>query len=610
MSQTPRVLLVEDEAIIARDIQRQLTKSGFIVTGTARTAADAFRQIEEEAPDLVLMDISIKGGLDGIDAAQIVRERYEVPVIYLTAHADDTTLQRAETTEPFGYIVKPLGNTNVKAIATMALHKHRVERQLESHRKMLSAILQALPDAIVVADASGKVLFLNSSAERLTGWTHSEAAGKPLAEVAPLEDREGNLVSGYLLRRAVTQTGVYAIPQDSVLITKNQGPIDVTGQFAVASVSHRTGGVFLTLHDVTVQKREQQQLAQEQHLFVAGELAQGVAREFYSLFDLVDECAERLAGPDPQADLDLVRRATMAGKDMSMQLLDFRESHGRANAFNVGDFLFESEPLLKGFGGSDMDVVVSAEPDTGYVLSTGNHFEQLLMHLVLDAKNRIQGRGTITISADVQIQPFRGSRNRAYVRLAVCSEPPLEQNTPAASEEPFPFDVKPPSVDLSIVNAIAVASQGFTRESELPDGGTIFEVFLPRHESRNSAAAAARKPHKVILAIGMTKELIAGAQTAAGEHTLILDSSSLGEASLIAELYPDEIDLILLYDSDALPRTTGRAMDRIRARRPFTPFLKFASTGTQALDAEHIERKVQEFFSTYAMRALAANGHG
>jgi hypothetical protein len=276
---------------------------------------------------------------------------------------------------------------------------------------------------------------------------------------------------------------------------------------------------------------------------------------------------------------------------------------------NVGDFLFESEPLLKGFGGTDMKVAVNSEPDTGYVLSTGSHFEQLLMHLMLDAKNRIQGRGTITITADVQIQPFRGCLNREYVRLAVCSEPLLEQNVPTASEELFPFNVKPPSVDLSIVNAIAVASQGFTRESELPDCGSMFEVFLPRHESPSSAAAAAGTAHQVILAIGMSKELVARAQTAAGEHVLVLDSSSLGEASLIADLYPDEIDLIVLYESDALPRTIGRAMDRIRERRPDTPFLKFSSTGAQALDAEHIERQVKDFFDTQAARAISANAH-
>jgi hypothetical protein len=90
---------------------------------------------------------------------------------------------------------------------------------------------------------------------------------------------------------------------------------------------------------------------------------------------------------------------------------------------------------------------------------------------------------------------------------------------------------------------------------------------------------------------------------------LILDSSSLGEASLIAELYAAEIDLIALYDSDALPRTTGRAMDRIRARRPDTTVLKFSSTGVQALDKEHIERQVRDFYSTQAARALTANAH-
>ena len=147
-------MIVEDEAIIALDIQSHLTRVGFEVTGVARSAAEAFCLIDQKRPDIVLMDIRIYGDLDGVQAAGIIRSRYALPVIYLTAHADEATLERAEATEPFGYIVKPLQHFKVKAVITMALRRHRTERELEESRNLLSATLQQLEIAKYAAEAA------------------------------------------------------------------------------------------------------------------------------------------------------------------------------------------------------------------------------------------------------------------------------------------------------------------------------------------------------------------------------------------------------------------------------------------------------------------------
>jgi signal transduction histidine kinase/HPt (histidine-containing phosphotransfer) domain-containing protein len=154
MSSTPKVMIVEDEAIIALDIQSHLTRVGFEVTGVARSAAEAFQLIEQKQPDIVLMDIRIEGDLDGVQAAGIIRSRYGLPVIYLTAHADEATLERAEATEPFGYIVKPLQHFKVKAVIAMALRRHRTERELQESRNLLSATLHQLEVAKQAAEAA------------------------------------------------------------------------------------------------------------------------------------------------------------------------------------------------------------------------------------------------------------------------------------------------------------------------------------------------------------------------------------------------------------------------------------------------------------------------
>lgn len=611
LGSAPKILLVEDEAIIARDIQRQLTNSGFAVTGTARTAADAFEQIEESLPDLVLMDISIKGGIDGIEAAHIVRERYAVPVIYLTAHADENTLQRAQLTEPFGYIVKPLGNTNVKAVATMALHKHRMERELENHRKMLSAILQGLPDAVIVAGVSGEVLFLNPAAEQLTGWTHRTAVGKSLVEIAPIEDGRGCAVSAELLHQAVTLKGVVPIPRNSVVVSKSRGAIEISGQLAVTSVGNMTAGIFVTLRDTTIQKREEQKHSQEQQLLVAGDLAGSVAQEFYGLFDLMGDCASQLAEDGQKTDLDIIRQASQVGKDMSLQLIDFRDCHGVASVVNVAEYLVESKLLLARWCGAGLEFEVNCEADCGYILSTGNHLEQMLMHLVLDASNRVKGWGKVTLTAGVQAETVRGSLSQSYVRLSVCSEPWVQQKA-SGNPDLFPGDAERPNLHLPIVRAIATASGGFTRELITTKSESLFEVFLPRHESRNSARIAAKEPRRAVLAVGLPNGFVDGVQRAAGEHALVLEAASLGEASLIAELYPGDIQLVVVNDSDVLQIGTGRAADRIRARRPDTVFVSISSheKGGEmaALTPGDLEQRVESFFDRRAARAIASGG--
>src|SRR5688572_2692269 len=102
------ILVVEDERLVAKDLQRSLTNLGYQVPATAASADDAIRLASDRCPDLVLMDIRIKGDLDGIETAQILRHKFDVPVVYLTAYADEETVARAKVTEPFGYLLKPV----------------------------------------------------------------------------------------------------------------------------------------------------------------------------------------------------------------------------------------------------------------------------------------------------------------------------------------------------------------------------------------------------------------------------------------------------------------------------------------------------------------------
>jgi CheY-like chemotaxis protein len=121
-----KILVVEDENIVALEIKKRLQKLGYIVPGVASTGEDAISKAEGILPDLVLMDIMLKGEIDGIHAAGEIRKRFNIPVIYLTAYSDEETLQRAKLTEPYGYILKPFEENDLRTTIEIALYRHQV----------------------------------------------------------------------------------------------------------------------------------------------------------------------------------------------------------------------------------------------------------------------------------------------------------------------------------------------------------------------------------------------------------------------------------------------------------------------------------------------------
>lgn len=122
-------MIVEDEALISADLQRQLEGLGYKITATAASSENALKKIDEDPPDLVLMDIRIKGAADGIETAQEIKNRYGIPVVYLTAYADTTFLERAKITEPFGYMIKPVETKELHSTIEISLYKAKMDKE-------------------------------------------------------------------------------------------------------------------------------------------------------------------------------------------------------------------------------------------------------------------------------------------------------------------------------------------------------------------------------------------------------------------------------------------------------------------------------------------------
>ena len=192
-----RILVVEDQRLIAADIENTLKKLGYVVVGNVASGEDAISQSEQVRPELVLMDVRLRGELDGIHAAEIIRDRFNLPVVYLTAYADEDTILRAKKTTPYGYLVKPFNERELRATIEIAFYTHQMERTLADERarrqgaEEFRILVDGVKDyAIFMIDVNGRVTTWNSGAERLKGYKREEIIGKDFSIFYPEEERQ------------------------------------------------------------------------------------------------------------------------------------------------------------------------------------------------------------------------------------------------------------------------------------------------------------------------------------------------------------------------------------------------------------------------------------
>ncbi len=190
MSKT-RILVVEDESIVAKDIQNTLIKLGYDVPSTASSAASAYEKLEELQPELVFLDIKLKGEEDGIHIAEHIKEKYNIPVIFLTSYVDQETLDRAKVTEPYGYIVKPFNESDLKTTVEMALFKFSRDREVRDSEQRLANALAKVEESIIITDIEGRISYLNERAETLLGYGNSSAIGLDLFQLFSIEQEGG-----------------------------------------------------------------------------------------------------------------------------------------------------------------------------------------------------------------------------------------------------------------------------------------------------------------------------------------------------------------------------------------------------------------------------------
>jgi len=565
-AQAYKVLVVEDEGLIAHDIAARLEALGHQVVATVATADEAVDLAA--GADVVLMDIRIDGRRDGIIAAQEVRARHHVPVVFLTAHADRVTLERAKAADPFGYITKPLGPASLQTSIEMAVHRHRMERQLEEQEAWLRTTLESVAEAIVVADPFGRIRILNRAAEAFTGWTAANAIGQLLETVVHLVEEESGDDLGDPAPLAILRGAAVPLDHGLRLIARGGREIAVEGTVApVRSPSETLLGVVLTLRDVSARRWEERQLRQAQRVEAAGRLAARISAEYANLLQIIRSrtglLARQLGDYSPaQTALAEIREAAIAAEQVTEKLAGLgTRQMAQPEIISLNAVLRRmAKPIEKAVAGRVV-TAVQPEPEAGRIRADPAQIEQVIMNLVLHACAVVPDGSRLLIQTSRTEVPQRGALASfsAFRLTYFATEPDLDRLfDPAGSGQN--------GLALSVAHSIAAEHGGYLTARPVTDG-TRIELLLPRlHEDslQLDAAPGAGQARTILLVDGRDRVRAQLHKFFESAGYNLLEASDREEASALGQVHEGPLHLLIAdaADRDAilselLPRRPG-----------------------------------------------------
>lgn len=283
-----RILILEDDRVVARDIQQQLRRIGHEVLAAGVRGEDAVSLALQTRPDLVLMDIRLEGTVDGVEAANQIRRQCQSPVVFLTAYSDDETVRRASHAEPFGFLLKPFEDSQLRTVIEMALYKYAAERKLRESERRYATTLSSIGDAVIATDKLGVVTFLNAVAGRLTGWPNDEAIGRQLFDIFHTVHEETRARMEDPVASALRLGVVVEAPSHTALLIDKNGheyPIENCGA-PIVDDRGETSGAVLVFRDMTRRYRVDEDLREAQaalarvgRLTAMGEITASIAHE-------------------------------------------------------------------------------------------------------------------------------------------------------------------------------------------------------------------------------------------------------------------------------------------------------------------------------------------
>jgi CheY-like chemotaxis protein len=559
-----KIFIVEDEGLIAADLETRLTACGYSVPGMADSAQPALKLIRETSPDLVLMDIRLKGDEDGIQVADLVREQYDIPVVYLTAYEDRATLRRASRTQAFGYIRKPIASASLKGAIEMAIAKHRYERDLREERDWAVASFGAVPYAVITTNTFGQISYLNAQAGELIGWNAEKALGRAAAEVLQLCHRDTRKPISAFLTATMLNGETLVLPADTSLKGSGERTLAIEGLVAPRWRNGRVDGAVITLTDVTLHRFEDQQSRQEHKQEALIRMANGIIRHMPQLDALAEESSHLLAMlPSDSPFRETAERIEKAAVDayaVNCHLRAFVEPPGlecrKLRLDEVLQRLADAWKMIQ----PDFDILLAPGPFE--VHADEWQLLRAFVNVLLHARSRKQPGSSLVIDLSggkpEQLEQWARVRT-TYVTAdedATTLDHAFEPSWNGASE------------DLHVTHAL-VKKMGGMMTARLERGDTVvFEIYLPRIQVTAGGAEPRELEKPATLLIETNREVRQVIRTYFEQNGhRLLEAASCEEGLVLAELYKGSMPLVIANLADDDPDRAGIS-EKLAAVRP------------------------------------------
>ena len=276
----PGILIVEDSPVAAHHLHVTLNREGYEVVGRCDSGEAALQFVSKSRPDLVLMDIIINGKMDGIQTAEQLKARYNIPVIYITGLTDKETISRATLTEPYGYLTKPFEDREIFTVIQMALYRHEIETKLRQSEEKYFSTVNSISDAVITVDPEYCIAYMNPSAIAITQWSMKDALGKPVTQVLRLRDEVTEEEPVNPVQCAIGERSLNRMPEDLVLIGRHGRELPI-GEGSLSPLIDHKGvslGLIMVFKDLT-EKRAHHKLVREMDRARMAALIEGQEKE-------------------------------------------------------------------------------------------------------------------------------------------------------------------------------------------------------------------------------------------------------------------------------------------------------------------------------------------
>jgi len=586
-----KILIVDDEAVITTQLEERLTSMGYEVAGMASSGEAAVEMAQHLKPDLILMDIVMRGKIDGIAAAQIIKEKQDIPVIFLTGYTENHFIERAKGVEPYGYIVKPFQEREIKASIEVALHKKEMERRLCESEERYRLLVNNIPGVVFTGYKDWSIDFIDTKIEVLTGHSMEDFSSRKLKwlDIVVEDDIEKiKKIFTQALKSNKTYIREYRIKskKGGIIWIQQRGQIICDDQGEILHIS----GVLFDISDLKRAEEEKEKLEarlqQVQKMEAIGTLAGGVAHGFNNvLMSIQGNASLMLVDTDTSHPhyqrLENIEQSVLIAAALTSQLLGF--ARGGKYEVKLTDLNEVVKKTSSMFGRTKKEIKIHRkyQKDIWTVKVDQAQIEQALSNLYANALKAMPGGGELYLQVENitldknYVKPFTVEPGR-YVKISITDTGVgMDEETQKRIFEPF-FTTKEmdrgTGLGLASVYGIIKNHGGIINVYSEKGEGTTFNIYLPTSEKEGMEEEE------------LPEELLKGTETIllVDDEDMIIDVGqgmlkALGYTVLVArggkeaiELYranKDNIDMVIL--DMIMPQIGGgKAYDRMKKINP------------------------------------------